>query len=186
MAPKSISLHNVRGLTAYLKPCMPFNSEQFRGLNFRVGLLTHKTANISSLENFTCTSTWLVLYCERPSEEIFEVLIFAFQCKKPHPPQALHVKYWCVELFPSLNFRVNCSALEKCGNFLHHAKISHYTTYVLLTLCIPYLAIASRPGRSLTVNYTYHMLLSTQTSVWTVSKSQNRSDPLVFSLAITL
>ncbi len=37
-----------------------------------------------------------------PSEEIFAVVIFAFQCQeKPHLPQALHVKYWCVGVSPS-------------------------------------------------------------------------------------
>ncbi len=34
-----------------------------------------------------------------------------FNAKKPHPPQALHVKYWCVKI-PTFNFRVDCSALS--------------------------------------------------------------------------
>ncbi len=56
--------------------------------------------------------------------------------RKPHPPQALHVKYRCVGVF---NFRVYCSALEKREN-LHHTKISRYTVcvsvfFILLLLC---------------------------------------------------
>ena len=40
-----------------------------------------------------------------------------FNAKKPHPPQALHVKYRCVGVSPSFNFRVDCSALKKRENF---------------------------------------------------------------------
>ncbi len=49
MASKSISLHNVRGIIAYRKPhffnacnVIADNSNNFRGLNFCVGLLTHE------------------------------------------------------------------------------------------------------------------------------------------------
>ena len=38
---KAISLHNVRGMTAYRKPRLQVKND-FRGLNFRVGLLTHE------------------------------------------------------------------------------------------------------------------------------------------------
>ena len=38
--------------------------------------------------------------------------------RKQHPPRALHVKYRCVGVYPSFNFRVRCSTLEKRG-FAH-------------------------------------------------------------------
>ncbi len=56
----------------------------------------------------------------------FAVVIFAFQCaKKPHPPQALYVKYRCVGVSPSFNVCVDCSALEKREN-LHHENSPLY------------------------------------------------------------
>ncbi len=49
-------------------------------------------------------------------------LIFTFQCQ-----ETLCV-YWCVGVYPSFNFSVNCSALEKC-EILHLTKISRYTVF---------------------------------------------------------
>ncbi len=50
-----------------------------------------------------------------PSEEIFAVV--RFNAKKPHPPQALHVKYWCVG--PVLIFMLTALPSK-------NAKISRY------------------------------------------------------------
>ncbi len=78
-----------------------------------------------------------------PSEEIFAVVIFAFQCQETTPTTRLAGKYRCMGVSPSFNIRVDCSALEKRKN-LHHAKISRYTVCVC-TLYTVYMQSALRP-----------------------------------------
>ncbi len=58
-----------------------------------------------------------------PSEEIFRGC--NINAKKPHPPKALHVKYRCVGVSPSFNFRVDRSALEKSKQFAAIYTVHH-------------------------------------------------------------